>query len=159
MPEHDSGRRHACDNRGRDVVFGFLAVILPADVIRDSHPLERGQDDDQQPEGGLEDLHASRNVCRHDDGTDDDDGVEEGQRGPDFDKTLAEQVDLPREITEKSPNQYADPVSNREHQNGERQRDIEPVRQPDEYVASTIVRAEWMLTRRRMWRESRHIQD
>ena len=88
-------------NGGRHIVLGFLAVELAAHVVGDSHPVERGQDEDQQPERRLQNQISSRKVNRHDDRADDDDGVEKRQRRPDFDQALAQNIQLAAEISQQ----------------------------------------------------------
>ena len=54
VPEHDAAVRDTGRDRGADVVLRLLAIELAADVVRDAHPVEGGEDDDEQPERRLE---------------------------------------------------------------------------------------------------------
>ena len=54
VAEDDRRVGHAGRDRRADVVLRLLAIELAADVIGDAHPVERRQDDDQQPERRLQ---------------------------------------------------------------------------------------------------------
>ena len=101
VAEHDRRLGDAGGDGRADVVLGLLAIELAADVVGDAHPLERRQDAIEQPERRLQHLHPARDVDGHHDRADDDDGVEEGQRRPDLDEALAEQVQLAAEVAER----------------------------------------------------------
>ena len=113
----------------------------------------------EQPERRLQHLHPPGHVHRHDDRADDDDGVEEGQRRPDLDEPLTEQIELAADVSEHGADSDADAVSDQHDQQRKRQRDVEAVRQADEHVAPAVVGAERVLPRRRMRRESRQVEQ
>src|SRR3970282_1234996 len=100
MLEHDAGLGSAHGDGRADVVLGLLTVELAAHVIGDPHPIEYGQNNDEEPERRLQHQIPSGEIDGHDDGTYDDDGVQKRERGPDLNGALAQDIEFPSEIAE-----------------------------------------------------------
>ncbi len=124
-----AGRQH--------VVAGPFLVGHRAHGPSNAHPAEDPQDQQQNPEIG-----------NHHRGDDDDD-VEVGDRRPDLDQALEEEIECAAEIPHGAADADAGSVGGDQQRQGEENGDPEPVDQPGQDVATGGIRAAEMPVRQR----------
>ncbi len=137
MTEHDGAVAHAEGPGGADVFQVAPAEELGADHVHQAHPGKQQHDAQQPPE------------VRLDEAGQDDQQVEHRQPRPDFQETLAEQVDPAAVVALQGADGDADQRTEHGQGQGEEDRHAEAVDNPGEHVAGLVVGAQPVFRRRR----------
>ena len=130
VAEHDGDVGDAEGAGGGDVFEIAAAQEFGAHDADQRHPGEEQQDAEQHPEAG------------GDDRGDDQQQIERGDRGPDLDEALEDQVDPAAEIALHGAGDDADDRGEDGQRQAEQHRDAEAVEQAGDDVAAAIVGAE-----------------
>ena len=136
MPPHDPPVGDAQGAGGVDILEVAGAQELGADDADQAHPGEQQQDAEQHPEVGGN--HRG----------DDQQQVERGHRGPDFDQALGDEIDPAAEIALHGAGHHADDGREDGQHEAEEDGNAEAVNQPRQHIASCAIRAQPMVVAR-----------